>query len=76
MRVTSNGKAKEWVAAINYAGIRAPDGWCYPHRFGSFAPPRGSNEDGSQAQWFIDGKAAFEAIAASIEKAKSEVHIF
>ncbi|XP_021282622.1 phospholipase D zeta 2 isoform X2 [Herrania umbratica] len=74
-RVTSNGKAKEWVAAINYAGIGAPEGWCYPHRFGSFAPPRGLNEDGSQAQWFIDGKAAFEAIASSIEKAKSEIFI-
>ncbi|XP_022719474.1 phospholipase D zeta 2 isoform X2 [Durio zibethinus] len=74
-RVTSNGKVKEWVAAINDAGIGAPEGWCYPHRFGSFAPQRGLNEDGSQAQWFIDGKAAFEAIASSIEKAKSEIFI-
>lgn len=75
LRVTSNGRVKEWVASINDAGIGAPEGWCYPHRFGSFAPPRGlNNEDGSQAQWFIDGKAAFEAIASSIEKAKSEVH--
>ncbi|XVF31421.1 hypothetical protein REPUB_Repub16aG0144700 [Reevesia pubescens] len=75
LRVTSNGKVKEWVAAINGAGIGAPEGWCYSHRFGSFAPPRGLNEDGSQAQWFIDGKAAFEAIASSIEKAKSEIFI-
>ncbi|KAK8689373.1 hypothetical protein V6N13_088094 [Hibiscus sabdariffa] len=75
LRVTSDGKAKEWVAVINDAGIGAPEGWCYPHRFGSFAPPRGLNEDGSQAQWFIDGKAAFEAIATSIEKAKSEIFI-
>lgn len=76
LRVTSNGKAKQWVASINDAGIGAPEGWCYPHRFSSFAPPRGLNEDGSHAQWFVDGKAAFEAIASSIEKAKSEVHSF
>lgn len=76
LRVTSSGKAKQWVAAINDAGIGAPEGWCCPHRFSSFAPPRGLNEDGSQAQWFVDGKAAFEAIASSIEKAKSEVHSF
>ncbi|KAE8660207.1 Phospholipase D p2 [Hibiscus syriacus] len=75
LRVTSDGKAKEWVAVINDAGIGDPGGWCYPHRFGSFAPPRGLNEDGSQAQWFIDGKAAFDAIATSIEKAKSEIFI-
>ncbi|XVE89606.1 hypothetical protein DITRI_Ditri20bG0009200 [Diplodiscus trichospermus] len=75
LRVTSHGKVKEWVAAVNDAGIECPEGWCYPHRFGSFAPPRGLNEDGSQAQWFIDGKAAFEAIASSIEKAKSEIFI-
>ncbi|XWS57471.1 hypothetical protein CRYUN_Cryun09bG0176700 [Craigia yunnanensis] len=75
LRVTSNGKVNEWVAAINDAGIGAPEGWCYPHRFGSFAPSRGLNEDGSQAQWFIDGKATFEAIASSIEKAKSEIFI-
>ncbi|OMO96683.1 Phospholipase D family, partial [Corchorus capsularis] len=35
------------------------------------APQRGLNEDGSQAQWFIDGKSAF----ASIEKANSETFI-
>ncbi|GMI79357.1 phospholipase D P2, PHOSPHOLIPASE D ZETA 2 [Hibiscus trionum] len=123
LRVTSDGKAKEWVAFINDAGIGDPGGWCYPHRvtnkweqeggdpseamaqendaeqepgivesrpitsegpnphpyvthrFGSFAPPRGLNEDGSQAQWFVDGRAAFEAIATSIEKAKSEIFI-
>ncbi|OMP03351.1 Phospholipase D/Transphosphatidylase [Corchorus capsularis] len=75
LRVTSNGKVKEWVAAINDAGVGAPEGWCYPHRFGSFAPQRGLNEDGSRAQWFIDGKSAFEAIASSIEKANSEIFI-
>ncbi|KAK8329297.1 hypothetical protein V6Z11_A11G309600 [Gossypium hirsutum] len=75
LRVTSNGKAKQWVAAINDAGVGAPEGWCYPHRFSSFAPPRGLNEDGSQSQWYVDGKAAFEAIASSIEKAKSEIFI-
>lgn len=64
---------KDWVAAINNAGLRPSDGWCYSHRFGSFAPQRGLIDDGSQAQWFIDGKEAFEAIAASIEAAKSEV---
>ncbi|KAK7274162.1 hypothetical protein RIF29_15239 [Crotalaria pallida] len=31
----------------------------------SFAPPRGLIEDGCQAQWFVDGQAAFEAIASS-----------
>ncbi|KAK2637963.1 hypothetical protein Ddye_025758 [Dipteronia dyeriana] len=74
-RSTSKGKVKDWVAAINDAGLRPLEGWCHPHRFGSFAPPRGLVEDGSQAQWFIDGQAAFEAIASSIEDAKSEIFI-
>ncbi|XWS38995.1 hypothetical protein CRYUN_Cryun18bG0012000 [Craigia yunnanensis] len=72
LRTKSSAKVKDWVAAINDAGLRPPEGWCHPHRFGSFAPPRGLTEDGSQAQWFIDGRAAFDAIASSIEDAKSE----
>lgn len=76
LRVKSNTKVKDWVAAINDASLRSPEGWCHPHRYGSFAPPRGLTEDGSQAQWFIDGQAAFEAIASSIEEAKSEVCFF
>ncbi|KAH1231925.1 Phospholipase D zeta 1 [Glycine max] len=75
IRVKSSSKVKDWVAAINDAGLRPPEGWCHPHRYGSFAPPRGLVEDGSQAQWFIDGRAAFEAIAFSIEAAKSEIFI-
>lgn len=75
IRCKSNVKVKDWVAAINDAGLRPPEGWCHPHRYGSFAPPRGLTEDGSQAQWFVDGKAAFEAIALAIEEAKSEVFI-
>ncbi|KAE8660164.1 Phospholipase D p1 [Hibiscus syriacus] len=75
LRTKSSAKAKDWVAAINDAGLRPPEGWCHPHRFGSFAPPRGLTEDGSQAQWFVDGRAAFDAIASSIENAKSEIFI-
>ncbi|TXG71668.1 hypothetical protein EZV62_000247 [Acer yangbiense] len=75
LRTKNNGKVKDWVASINDAGLRPPEGWCHPHRFGSFAPPRGLTDDGSQAQWFVDGKAAFEAIASSIEDAKSEIFI-
>ncbi|PON67008.1 Phospholipase D family [Parasponia andersonii] len=75
LRTTSNAKVREWVSAINDAGLKPPEGWCHPHRFGSFAPQRGLTEDGSQAQWFIDGKAAFEAIASAIEDAKSEIFI-
>ncbi|XP_017975443.1 PREDICTED: phospholipase D zeta 1 [Theobroma cacao] len=75
LRAKSSAKVKDWVAAINDAGLRPPEGWCHPHRFGSFAPPRGLTDDGSQAQWFIDGRAAFEAIASSIEEAKSEIFI-
>lgn len=73
MRLRSKSKVTGWVAAINDAGLRPPEGWCHPHRFGSFAPPRGFTDDGTQAQWFVDGEAAFAAIAASIEEAKSEV---
>ena len=76
LRAKSSAKVKDWVASINDAGLRPPEGWCHPHRFGSFAPPRGLSEDGSQAQWFVDGQAAFEAIASSIEDAKSEVRAF
>ncbi|PON89548.1 Phospholipase D1/D [Trema orientale] len=75
LRTSSNAKVREWVSAINDAGLKPPEGWCHPHRFGSFAPLRGLTEDGSQAQWFIDGKAAFEAIASAIEDAKSEIFI-
>ncbi|XP_075516294.1 phospholipase D zeta 1-like isoform X1 [Primulina tabacum] len=75
LRTKSNAKVKDWVAAINDAGLRPPEGWCHPHRFGSFAPPRGLTEDGSQVQWFIDGRAAFEAIALAIEGAKSTIYI-
>ncbi|CBI22957.3 unnamed protein product, partial [Vitis vinifera] len=75
LRAKSSAKVKDWVAAINDAGLRPPEGWCHPHRFGSFAPPRGLSEDGSLAQWFVDGRAAFEAIASAIEEAKSEIFI-
>ncbi|TYH27331.1 hypothetical protein ES288_A02G061500v1 [Gossypium darwinii] len=73
LRAKSSSRVKDWVAAINDAGLRPPEGWCHPHRFGSFAPPRGLTEDGSEAQWFIDGGAAFNAIASAIEDAKSEI---
>lgn len=75
LRAKSDAKVKDWVAAINDAGLRPPEGWCHPHRFGSYAPPRGLTEDGSQAQWFVDGESAFEAIALAIEEAKSEIFI-
>ncbi|KAE8809467.1 phospholipase D zeta 1 [Hordeum vulgare] len=74
LRTKSSSKVKDWVTAIN-AARQPPEGWCYPHRFGSFAPPRGLLDDGSMAQWFIDGQAGFEAIASSIEHAKSEIFI-
>lgn len=38
--------------------------------------PQGLIEDGSQAQWFVDCYAAFEAIALAIGEAKSEVRSF
>ncbi|CAN1193879.1 Phospholipase D zeta 1 [Linum perenne] len=63
------------LVAGGVAGGVPPEGWCHPHRFGSFAPPRRLSDDGSQAQWFIDGRAAFEAIASAIEDAKSEIFI-
>ncbi|XP_042519639.1 phospholipase D zeta 1-like isoform X2 [Macadamia integrifolia] len=75
LRIRSNAKVRDWVAAINDAVLKPPEGWCHPHRFGSFAPPRGLTEDGSQAQWFVDGQAAFDAIASAIEEAKSEIFI-
>ena len=73
LRTKRSGNARDWVAAINDAGLRPLEGWCHPHRYGSFAPPRGDDEDGSEAQWFIDGKSAFHAIASALERAKSEV---
>ncbi|CAH9109126.1 unnamed protein product [Cuscuta europaea] len=75
LRAKSNAKVKDWVASINDTGLRAPEGWCHPHRFGSFSPQRGLVEDDSQAQWFVDGRAAFEAIALAIDEAKSEIFI-
>ncbi|KAI3923866.1 hypothetical protein MKW92_011730 [Papaver armeniacum] len=75
LRTRSSNKVRDWVAAINEAVTQPPEGWCHPHRFSSFAPPRGLTEDGSQARWFVDGEAAFEAIAKAIEEAKSEIFI-
>ncbi|XP_030958239.1 phospholipase D zeta 2-like isoform X1 [Quercus lobata] len=75
LRTSSSAKVKEWVTSINDAGLRPLEGWCHFHRYVSFAPQRGLTEDGSQAQWFIDGQAAFKAIASSIENAKSEIFI-
>ncbi|KAF4359290.1 hypothetical protein F8388_009948 [Cannabis sativa] len=53
IRTTSNAKVRQWVSAINDAGLKPPEGWCHAHRFESYAPQRGLIEDGSQAQWFI-----------------------
>ncbi|CAK7340604.1 unnamed protein product [Dovyalis caffra] len=75
LRSSSGSKVKEWVAAIHDSGLKPREGWCHSHRYGSYAPPRGLAEDGSQAQWFVDGHAAFEAIASGIENAKSEIFI-
>lgn len=75
LRVRNSDKVKNWVGMINEAALRLPEGWCNPHRYGSFAPPRGLTDDGSHVQWFIDGEASFDAIATSIEEAKSEVCI-
>ncbi|CAH9073877.1 unnamed protein product [Cuscuta epithymum] len=74
-RTSSHAKVKDWISAINDAGLKSREGWCGTHRFGSFAPQRGLTEDGSHAQWFIDGRAAYEAIASSIESATSEIYI-
>ncbi|XP_075668798.1 phospholipase D zeta 1-like isoform X2 [Castanea sativa] len=30
IRGKNGGKVKDWVAAINDAGLRPPDGWCHP----------------------------------------------
>ncbi|KAI3728081.1 hypothetical protein L6452_16709 [Arctium lappa] len=73
LRCRTKAKARTWVVAINEAGLQPPEGWCHPHRFGSFAPPRGLTDDDSQAQWFVDGRAAFDAIALAMEEAKSEI---
>ncbi|CAM8888686.1 unnamed protein product [Rhodiola kirilowii] len=75
LRTTSSVKVREWAAAINDVSQKPPDGWCIPRRFGSYAPSRGITDDGSQAQWFVDGKVVFEAIASSIEGAKSKIFI-
>ncbi|XP_057538983.1 phospholipase D zeta 1-like isoform X2 [Amaranthus tricolor] len=74
MRTSSSSKVKDWIAAINDAVQKPSEGWCHPHRFGSFAPPR-KWVDGSEAQWFIDGESAFDAIAAAIENANTEIFI-
>nr|GMD05809.1 phospholipase D zeta 1-like isoform X1 [Ipomoea batatas] len=74
-KTRSSAEVKKWVSMINEAGLKPKDGWCSPQRFGSFSPQRGLTEDGSCIQWFIDGKESFEAIALSIESAKSEIYI-
>nr|XP_043625255.1 phospholipase D zeta 1-like [Erigeron canadensis] len=75
VRTTSSAKVRDWISAIYNASQKPVEGWCNSHRFGSFAPRRGLIDDGSQAQWFVDGQVAFEAIALSIANAKSEIYI-
>ncbi|XP_023760299.1 phospholipase D zeta 1 [Lactuca sativa] len=77
IRSTSKAKIRDWISAIYNTGQKPKEAWCNPHRFGSFAPQRGLTltDDGSQAQWFVDGHVAFEAIASSIENAKSEIYV-
>jgi phospholipase D1/2 len=76
LRTTSIAKVKEWVASVNNASLKSQESWCHPQRFDSYAPQRGLIEDGSQAQWLIDGEAAFGVIASSIENAKLEGFFF
>lgn len=75
IRTTSSAKIKDWISAIYNASQKPIEGWCNSHRFGSFAPQRGLTDDGSQAQWFVDGEVSFEAIATSIANAKSEIYV-
>ncbi|KAJ0513871.1 putative phospholipase D [Helianthus annuus] len=75
IRSTSSAKIRDWISAIYNASQKPIEGWCNPHRFGSFAPQRGLTDDGSQAQWFVDGQVAFEAIALAIANAKSEIYV-
>ncbi|KAK1417718.1 hypothetical protein QVD17_26852 [Tagetes erecta] len=75
IRTTSSAKVGDWISAIYNASQKPVEGWCNPHRFGSFAPQRGLTDDSSQAQWFVDGQVAFEAIALSIANAKSEIYV-
>ncbi|KAL8171808.1 hypothetical protein V2J09_023612 [Rumex salicifolius] len=75
LRTSSTTKVKDWISAINDAAQRPVEGWSHPHRFSSFAPQRGLTRDGSEVQWFVDGRAAFESIALSIENAQSQIFI-
>ncbi|KAL8188849.1 hypothetical protein R6Q57_029604 [Mikania cordata] len=75
IRTTSSAKIRDWISAIYNACQKPIEGWCNSHRFGSFAPQRSLTDDGSQAQWFVDGQVAFEAIALSIANAKSEIYV-
>ncbi|KAG9129798.1 hypothetical protein Leryth_016007 [Lithospermum erythrorhizon] len=75
LRTTSHTKVKDWIRAINEVGVTPSEGWCRSHRFGSFAPQRGLADDTSKAQWFVDGKVAFDSIALAIESAKSEIYM-
>ncbi|OMO83416.1 Phospholipase D family [Corchorus olitorius] len=66
----SDGNGEDRVSLAAVVKERNP----FRHAFkviGNFK--RGLTEDGSQAQWFVDGRAAFDAIASSIEDAKSEI---
>ena len=65
--------SRDWVEAINDAAVKPSEGWCNPHRFDSYAPQRGLIPDGSEAQWYVDGRAAFDAITVAIENAESEI---
>ncbi|KAF3773913.1 Phospholipase D zeta 1 [Nymphaea thermarum] len=53
LRTSNKAKVHDWVVSVNDAAVRPPEGWCYPHRFCAFSPLRGLNEDGSQAQWYV-----------------------
>ncbi|KAF9619749.1 hypothetical protein IFM89_009091 [Coptis chinensis] len=51
LRGRTSSKVRDWVSAINDAGLRPPEGWCHPHRFGSFCSTEGFGERTVVAQW-------------------------
>ncbi|CEG39220.1 Phospholipase D, Pi-PXPH-PLD [Plasmopara halstedii] len=64
---------KKWANDIRR--VAEASTWSQSHRDGSFAIPRNPLHTISLAQWYVDGKGAYEAIYHAIQSAKKEIFI-
>lgn len=71
LKCWNSRKAKELADFLNEHSKKFAKEFVQRNRFESFAPIRKN----SRVQWFVDGKAYFEAVRQALEMAKEEIFI-